>query len=65
MEWNLPYLTREHKSLVMLMKEFCEREVDAKALNKLADMPIPPNAMWEHLDLGSRGICSARPTTPG
>ncbi|MGD0659997.1 MAG: acyl-CoA dehydrogenase family protein [Syntrophorhabdales bacterium] len=49
MEWNLPYLTEEHKSLVMLMKEFCEREVDAKALNKLADMPIPPNATWEHL----------------
>ena len=65
MEWNLPYLTEEHKSLVMLMKEFCEREVDAKALNKLADMPIPPNAMWEHLRSGSRGICSARPTTPG
>lgn len=49
MDWNLPYLTEEHKSLIMLMKEFCEREVDAKALNELADVPIPPNATWEQL----------------
>ena len=41
---NLPYLTEEHKSLAMLMKEFCEREVDLKALNEIADKPIPPNA---------------------
>jgi alkylation response protein AidB-like acyl-CoA dehydrogenase len=41
---NLPYLTEEHKSLVMLMKEFCEREVDLKALNQAADAPIPPDA---------------------
>jgi alkylation response protein AidB-like acyl-CoA dehydrogenase len=41
---NLPYLTEEHKSLAMLMKDFCEREVDLKALNETADKPIPPNA---------------------
>jgi len=41
---NLPYLTEEHKSLAMLMKEFCEREVDLKALNEIADKPIPSNA---------------------
>ncbi|MEW6668556.1 MAG: acyl-CoA dehydrogenase family protein [Thermodesulfobacteriota bacterium] len=49
MEWNLPYLTDEHKSLIMLMKEFCEREVNVKALNELADKPIPRNANWEYL----------------
>ena len=41
---NLPYLTEEHKSLAMLMKEFCEREVDLKKLNEIADQTIPPNA---------------------
>ena len=41
---NLPYLTEEHRSLAMLMKEFCEREVDLKKLNEIADQPIPPNA---------------------
>jgi alkylation response protein AidB-like acyl-CoA dehydrogenase len=41
---NLPYLTEEHKSLAMLMKEFCEREVDMKALCVMADVPIPSNA---------------------
>ncbi len=41
---NLPYLTEEHKSLAMLMKEFCEREVDLKKLNEIADETIPPNA---------------------
>jgi hypothetical protein len=38
MDWNLPYLTEEHKSLATLMKEFCEREVDIKALNR---NPVP------------------------
>jgi len=46
MNWNLPYLTDEHKSLVMLMKEFCEREVDIKRLNEIADVPLPPGATW-------------------
>ena len=41
---NLPYLNEEHKSLAMLMKEFCEREVDLKKLNEIADETIPPNA---------------------
>jgi acyl-CoA dehydrogenase len=41
---NLPYLTEEHRSLAMLMKEFCEREVDLKKLNECADQVIPPNA---------------------
>jgi alkylation response protein AidB-like acyl-CoA dehydrogenase len=49
MDWNLPHLTEEHKSLVMLMKEFCEREVDVKALNELADKPIPRDATWDSL----------------
>ena len=49
MDWSLPYLTDEHKSLVMLMKEFCEREVDIKTLNELADRPIPPHATWDDL----------------
>jgi len=44
LDWNLPYLTEEHKSLVGLMKEFCQREVDLKKLNEMADKPIPPNA---------------------
>lgn len=46
---NLPYLTEEHKSLAMLMKDFCEREVDLKALNEIADKPIPPNATSDDL----------------
>lgn len=37
-------LNEEQKSLVALMKEFCQREVDPKRLNELADKPIPPNA---------------------
>jgi alkylation response protein AidB-like acyl-CoA dehydrogenase len=49
MEWDLPYLNEEQKSLVMLMKEFCEREVDIKSLNELADKPLPPNATWSEL----------------
>jgi len=40
MDWNLPYLNDEHKSLVLLMKEFCEREVDMKALNEIGDQPM-------------------------
>jgi alkylation response protein AidB-like acyl-CoA dehydrogenase len=43
-DFNLPYLDDEQKSLAMLMKEFCEREVDLKALNEIADATIPPNA---------------------
>jgi alkylation response protein AidB-like acyl-CoA dehydrogenase len=46
---NLPYLTDEHKSLAMLVKEFCEREVDLKKLNEIADQPISPNATPEEL----------------
>lgn len=49
MDWNLPYLNDEHKSLVMLMKEFCEREVEIDKLNELADKPIPPDSTWEDL----------------
>jgi len=41
---NLPCLNEEAKSLAMLMKEFCEREVDLKKLNEIADKPMPPNA---------------------
>jgi alkylation response protein AidB-like acyl-CoA dehydrogenase len=37
-------LNEEQRSLVALMKEFCEREVDRKALDKRADEPIPYNA---------------------
>lgn len=43
-DFNLPYLTEEHRSLAMLTKEFCEREVDLKKLNECADQVIPPNA---------------------
>jgi alkylation response protein AidB-like acyl-CoA dehydrogenase len=49
LDWNLPYITEEHKSLVGLMKEFCQREVDLKKLNEMADVPIPPNATSEQL----------------
>jgi alkylation response protein AidB-like acyl-CoA dehydrogenase len=45
-DWNIPYVTEEHKSLVMLMKEFCEREVDIRKLNEIADTPLPANATW-------------------
>lgn len=41
--------TDEQRSLVALMKEFCEREVDRKKLNEMADAPIPPNATKEQL----------------
>jgi acyl-CoA dehydrogenase len=44
LDFNLPYLNDEQKSLAMLMKEFCEREVDLKKLNEIADSKIPPNA---------------------
>ena len=47
MDWNLPYLNEEHKSLVMLVKEFCEREVDIKALNEIGDKPMPVNSTRE------------------
>jgi alkylation response protein AidB-like acyl-CoA dehydrogenase len=40
MDWNLPYLNDEQKSLVMLMKEFCDREVDIRALNEFGDKPM-------------------------
>lgn len=49
MDLNIPYLNDEHKRLVKLMKEFCQREVDRQALNDLADKPIPPNAKKEEL----------------
>jgi alkylation response protein AidB-like acyl-CoA dehydrogenase len=63
-------LNEKQKSLVALQKEFCEREVDRKALNELADKPIPPNATREQLstripwdlinkaqDVGLRQLC--------
>ncbi len=37
LDFNLPYFTDEQRSLGMLMKEFCEREVDMKTLNERAD----------------------------
>lgn len=37
-------LDEEQRALKGLMKEFCLREVDRKAMDKLADEPIPPNA---------------------
>ena len=40
-------LNEEQKALVALTKDFCQREVDIKKLNELADMPIPPNATRE------------------
>jgi len=49
LDWNLPYITEEHKSLVGLMKEFCQREVDLRLLGQMADVPIPPNATSEEL----------------
>jgi acyl-CoA dehydrogenase len=42
-------LNEEQRSLVGLMKEFCEREVDRKEMNRLADLPIPYNATKEDL----------------
>ena len=47
MDWNLPYLNEEHKSLVMLVKEFCEREVDIRALNEMGDKPMSINSTRE------------------
>lgn len=42
-------LNEEQKSLVALMKEFCQREVDRKRMNELADKPVPPNATKKDL----------------
>jgi len=39
----------EQKSLLVLFKDFCQRELDRKALEDLADKPIPPNATTEQL----------------
>ena len=47
MDWDMPYATDEHKSLVMLVKEFCEREVDIRELNELADKPMSPDSTRE------------------
>ena len=47
MDWNMPHLNDEHKSLVMLMKEFCEREVDIRELSKLADKPMAVDSTRE------------------
>ncbi|MBI5444433.1 MAG: acyl-CoA dehydrogenase [Deltaproteobacteria bacterium] len=44
LEWNIPYVNDEHKSLANLVKDFCEREVDVRALQDMADVPIPANA---------------------
>ncbi len=71
LDLNLPYLNEEQKSLAMLMKEFCEREVNLRALCDMADQPIPPNATPAQLrsrlpiellskahDAGIRQICA-------
>ncbi len=71
LDFNLPYLNDEQKSLAMLIKEFCEREVDLRALCDMADQPIPPNATPAQLrsrlplellskahDAGIRQICA-------
>jgi len=63
-------LNEEQKSMVALAKEFCQREVDIKAMNELADKPIPSNATKEELkarmpwdliskahDVGLRQLC--------
>jgi len=42
-------LNEEQLSLVELMKDFCQREVDIKALEEAADTPYPPNATKEQL----------------
>ena len=42
-------LDEEQRSLVALMKDFCLREVDRKAMDKLADEPIPYNATKQDL----------------
>lgn len=39
----------EQKSLLTLMKDFCQRELDRKVLEELADKPFPPNATKEQL----------------
>jgi len=39
----------EQKSIVALMKQFCQREIDKKALKELADKTVPPNATKEQL----------------
>ena len=70
MNLNLPYITEEYRSLVALMRDFCEREVDRKELDNLADKPIPPNATkkdvmeripWDLIskahDAGLRQLC--------
>jgi alkylation response protein AidB-like acyl-CoA dehydrogenase len=44
LSFDLPYFTDEHRSLVALVKEFAEREVDMRVLNDMADQLIPPNA---------------------
>jgi alkylation response protein AidB-like acyl-CoA dehydrogenase len=41
--------TEEQKSLVALMKDFCQKELDKKVLEDLADQPIAPNATPEQL----------------
>lgn len=43
-------LNEEQKSLVALMKDFCQKEVDRKRMNELGDKPIPPNATRKDLD---------------
>ncbi|MFC1820670.1 acyl-CoA dehydrogenase family protein, partial [Thermodesulfobacteriota bacterium] len=42
-------LNEEQKAFVATMKEFCEREVDRKAMAELADQPFPPNATKQDL----------------
>jgi alkylation response protein AidB-like acyl-CoA dehydrogenase len=62
--------SEEQKSLLGIMKEFCEREVDRRALDKLADQPLPANASREDImarvpwdlvskahDVGLRQLC--------
>lgn len=47
LKWHLPFFNEETRSLVALMKDFCEREVDRNLMNELADKPIPPTATRE------------------
>ena len=39
----------EQKSLIAFFKDFCQKEVDRKVLEDLADKPIPPKATKEDL----------------
>lgn len=48
-EVNLPYLMGKGESIALAARGFCEREVDLKKLNEIADQPISPHATPEEL----------------